>query len=169
MSDEAHKKNAPVSVGCAVITVSDTREEDTDCSGRMLRQLLSEAGHTVCSYSIVKDEPDQIREQLAQLGRNPACQAILINGGTGISPRDRTCEAVWALLDKRLDGFGELFRVLSFNEMGSAAMLSRALAGTIGRQVVFCMPGSPHAVRLATTRLILPELGHLLGELTKPA
>lgn len=165
MSYEQHQQQAPRKVTCAILTVSDTRTAETDRSGQEIRRLLQDAGHEVCHYAIVKDEPDQIRAQLALLDSNPACQAILVNGGTGIALRDRTYEAVAALLDKRLDGFGELFRMLSFAEIGSGAMLSRAVGGVYRGKIIFCMPGSTNAVGLAMTRLILPELGHLVWEL----
>jgi molybdopterin adenylyltransferase len=158
---------SPLSAGCAIITVSDTRTEANDFSGQAIRDLLISQGHSVCSYVIVKDEPDQVRHEIQRLAMDNSCQAVLINGGTGISARDRTYEAVVGMLDKRLDGFGELFRMLSFEQIGSRAMLSRAVGGVYANRVVFCMPGSTAAARLAMTRLILPELGHLLWELRK--
>lgn len=167
MSHLDHRKQAPQTVSCAIITVSDTRTQETDTSGKAIRDLLEGAGHTVCAAVIVKDEPAQIREQLETLAKNAACQCVLINGGTGISPRDRTFETISGMLQKRLDGFGELFRTLSFEEIGAAAMLSRAVAGVYEGRIVFSMPGSPNAVKLAMTRLILPELGHLVFELMK--
>ncbi len=167
MSYEQHQKEATPSVVCAVITVSDTRTEATDVSGRTIRDLLTQHGHAVARAAIVRDEPDDIRAAITSLAADPACQVILINGGTGIAPRDRTYEAVCALLEKRLDGFGELFRMLSFEEIGSGAMLSRAVAGVHAGKPLFCMPGSPNAVRLAMERLILPELGHVVALLAK--
>ncbi len=170
MSYEEHQKQAEKanrSVRCAIITVSDTRTEADDDSGRLIRQLLEEAGHSVSFYTVVKDEPAQIRDTLARLALDSNSQAVLINGGTGIAPRDRTYEAVAGLLEKRLDGFGELFRMLSFQEIGSGAMLSRAVGGLHAGRLIFCMPGSPNAVRLAMTKLILPELGHLVWELNR--
>ncbi len=168
MSHEAHHKEAVRSVSCAIITVSDTRTEENDTSGQTIRSLLEAAGHSVCHYALVKDEPEQIHEQLASLRTDPRCQVVLINGGTGISPRDRTYEAVASQLDQRLDGFGELFRMLSFEEIGPAAMLSRAVGGVWAGRGLFCLPGSTGAVRLAMTRLILPELGHVVSQLNKP-
>lgn len=162
-----HQSQAPKSVGCAIITVSDTRTPQTDLSGQAIRELLQQAGHSVVSQIIVKDEPSEVQQQIRASCRILACRAILITGGTGISPRDRTYEAVVNLLEKRLDGFGELFRMLSFQEIGSAALLSRAIAGVFAGQIVFCMPGSPNAVQLAMTKLIIPELGHLVGELSR--
>jgi molybdenum cofactor biosynthesis protein B len=162
MSYEAHQREAARSVRCALLTVSDTRTPETDTSGATMRSLLEEAGHAVVDYAIVPDEPDRIRTHLAGLIERDACDVILISGGTGIAPRDRTYEAVAGLLDKRLDGFGELFRMLSYEEIGSGAMLSRAVAGLYAGRAVFCMPGSTSAVRLAMTRLIIPELGHIV-------
>jgi molybdenum cofactor biosynthesis protein B len=167
MSYEEHQRNAVRSVNCAILTVSDTRTAETDRSGPEIRRLLEAAGHAVCHYCVIRDEPEAIRGQLALLAENAECQAVLINGGTGISTRDRTYEAVTDLLEKRLDGFGELFRMLSFEEIGAGAMLSRAVGGIYRGRVLFCMPGSTNAVRLAMTRLILPELGHLVRELTR--
>ena len=164
MSVDQHHQEASRSVSVAVVTISDSRTEATDLGGQQIRRLLEENGHTVCHYAIVKDEPDQIRRHILFLGRDPRCQVILLSGGTGISPRDRTPDAVAPLFDRRLDGFGELFRMLSFAEIGPAAMLSRAEAGIMGQRILFCMPGSPNAIQLAMTRLVLPELGHLVLE-----
>lgn len=165
---EEHKRQAPHQVSCLVVTVSDTRTEATDKSGALIRQLLAEHGHAVCGYRIVRDEEAAISALLAETSRDPDVDAVLLSGGTGIAARDVTIEAVRNMLDKELPGFGELFRWLSFTEdIGSAAMLSRAVAGTMGRKAVFAMPGSSGAVRLAMTRLILPELGHIMRELYK--
>ena len=163
-----HKQAAPRQVSCLVVTVSDTRTEATDKSGALIRQLLAEHGHITCGYRIVRDEEEAISALLEEASRDPAVDAVLLSGGTGIAARDVTIEAVRKALDKELPGFGELFRWLSFTEdIGSAAMLSRAIAGTMGRKAVFAMPGSAGAVRLAMTRLILPELGHIMRELYK--
>jgi molybdenum cofactor biosynthesis protein B len=168
MSTTEHKAAAPRTVGCMVITVSDTRDEQTDKSGRLMKELLAEAGHQTILYQIVKDEPTEITEAIAAGSEHPRVQVILLNGGTGISPRDNTYEAVKALLEKELPGFGELFRMLSYTEdIGSAAMLSRAIAGTYRGRAVFSTPGSTGAVRLAMTKLILPELGHVVREMGK--
>jgi molybdenum cofactor biosynthesis protein B len=154
-------------VACYVLTVSDTRTPETDSGGRTIRQLLEQSGHSITGHAIVRDEPEQVtarvREQLAD-GR---ARVIITTGGTGITSRDGTFEAIDRLLEKRLDGFGELFRMLSFEEIGSAAMMSRAIAGTAGRTAIFVLPGSPSAVRLAMTRLILPELGHIAQQLSR--
>lgn len=162
-----HRAQARQSVACAVITVSDTRTEADDASGRLMRDLLAAAGHAVEYYTIVKDEPDQIRTTLKNLAGSGRIQAVLVNGGTGIAGRDSTFEAVVGLLDKRLDGFGELFRMLSYQEIGAAAMLSRAVAGTFAGMAIFSTPGSTPAVRLAMEKLVLPELAHVAWELSR--
>jgi molybdenum cofactor biosynthesis protein B len=168
MSTREHKAEAPKHVGCMVITVSDTRTAETDKSGQLMRQLLEEAGHTTVLYEIVKDEPAQIVAAIEAGANHPQVQVILVNGGTGIAKRDITYEAVQGLLDKEIPGFGELFRMLSYTEdIGSAAMLSRAIAGTYRGKAVFSTPGSTGAVRLAMTKLIVPELGHVVRELNK--
>ena len=167
MSQAEHKAQAPASVACYVLTVSDTRTADTDVSGRAIRDLLEGAGHLVTGHAIVRDEPAQVAAAVrGQLG-DARTRAIIATGGTGITSRDGTFEALDQLFEKRLDGFGELFRMLSFQEIGAAAMLTRATAGTVGRTAIFVLPGSEHAVRLAMTRLILPELGHVAQQLSK--
>ena len=168
MSHEEHKKEGPRTVRVAVVTASDSRGEAQDTSGAYLRQVAAAAGHPVVLYRVVKDEPDLIRAALADALAGGA-QAVVVNGGTGISGRDRTFEAVAGLLEKRLDGFGELFRMLSYAEIGSAAMLSRAVAGVWRQCAVFSVPGSTAAVRLAWEKLIAPELPHLVRELEKHA
>jgi molybdopterin adenylyltransferase len=164
---EAHRAAAPDSIRCAVLTVSDTRTPDTDTSGGLIRETLGLAGHKLVAYEIVPDEPDRIREMLTEWIARDDIQAILSNGGTGIAARDTTYDAIAGLLDKRIDGFGELFRMLSWQEIGAAAMLSRAVAGVAGGTLVVAMPGSTAAVRLALTKLIVPELGHLVYEIGK--
>jgi molybdenum cofactor biosynthesis protein B len=149
-------------VACAVVTVSDTRTPETDTSGAMVRDLLVQAGHVVTSHVIVPDEPVRVRAQVETLLADPEVDAVLVNGGTGIAPRDTTYEALAGLLEKRLDGFGELFRMLSFEQIGAAAMLSRAVAGVVRGKIVASMPGSTAAVELAMSRLLVPELGHLV-------
>ena len=170
MGHQVHEQRAQAelsqSIRCGVITISDTRTPATDTSGAAIRALLEAAGHTVTRYQLVKDEPDQIAALVGELSSS-GCQVILTNGGTGIARRDSTFEAIDALMEKRLPGFGELFRMLSWAEIGSGAMLSRAVGGVAGEKLIFAMPGSPHAVELAMTRLILPELRHLLFELRK--
>jgi len=150
-----------------VITCSDTRTPETDTSGQLIQKLLKEHGHSIAAYHLAKDEPAQIKGRIAEGIANDAVQAIIINGGTGISRRDSTFEAVDAMLEKRLDGFGEVFRYLTYQEIGSPAIMSRATAGIIKGRILFSTPGSENAVRLAMEKLILPELGHLVKELTK--
>ena len=150
---------------CFVLTISDTRTEANDASGGAIVELLTGAGHQVAGRRIVRDDPAAVRESV-QSAVNSA-DVIITTGGTGITARDSTYEALAALLDKRLDGFGELFRMLSYAEIGAAAMLSRATAGSIGATAVFSLPGSEHAVRLAMTKLILPEIGHVVRELRR--
>lgn len=170
ISTECHRERAQAQnphATCAVITVSDTRTEDNDKSGQILRELLTRDEHIVSKYTILKDEPAQIVSALRALADAGGLDVVLLNGGTGIGRRDSTAEAVAGLLEKKLDGFGELFRMLSFAEIGPAAMLSRAVAGTYRGLLVICMPGSPHAVRLAMEKLVLPELSHLVWELRR--
>ncbi len=162
-----HKAAAPSSVRCYVLTVSDTRTEDTDTGGRAIIDLLRAEGHQVTGRRIVRDEPEMIRATIREQLSNSETQVVIATGGTGVSQRDSTFETIDAMLDKRLDGFGELFRMLSYHEIGAAAMLSRASAGTSHGKVVFSLPGSEDAVRLAMTKLILPELGHLLREVSR--
>ena len=167
MSSLEHKAQAPASVACFVLTVSDTRTEANDTGGQAIRELLARAGHLVSGHAIVKDEPSQVTEIVRERLADAATHVIIATGGTGISSRDTTFEAVTALFDKRVDGFGELFRMISYSEIGSAAMMSRATAGTVGRKAIFVLPGSPAAVRLAMEKLIVPELGHIMQQLSK--
>ena len=163
MSVETHRKDAPARVRCAVVTISDTRTTANDTSGDAIAQALTDSGHAVVGRHIVRDDPDAVRNVVrAEAGNVPV---IVTTGGTGITSRDSTYEAIVTLLDKRLDGFGELFRMLSYHDVGSAAMLSRACAGTIGSTAIFALPGSERAVRLAMEKLILPEIGHVVREL----
>jgi len=166
-SVEAHREAAPEQILCAVLTVSDTRTADTDQSGGIIRETLGWRGHAVSAYEIVPDEPERIRMLLQEWINRADIQAILMNGGTGIAGRDTTYDVVTSLLDKRLDGFGELFRMLSFAEIGAAAMLSRAVAGVSQSTVIFAMPGSTNAVRLAMEKLIGPEIAHVVYEVRK--
>ncbi|HEX9843438.1 MAG TPA: MogA/MoaB family molybdenum cofactor biosynthesis protein [bacterium] len=166
-SHQAHRQQAKASIACGVITVSDTRTEDTDKSGQLIKELLKSGGHATSAYHIIKDEPGQIRPLLQTLLARADVEALIVNGGTGVARRDVTFDVVSALVEKPLPGFGELFRMLSYEEIGSAAMLSRAMAGAIGGKVVFSMPGSSAAVRLAMEKLILPELPHIVHELRK--
>ena len=154
-------------VRVAVYTISDSRTPETDKSGALIRELLAAAGHTVVDYAILPDEPDLIRGRLLAQINEPETQVVLTNGGTGIAPRDGTFEAVSALIDKEMPGFGELFRMLSWDEVGPASMLSRATAGLAGRTLLFAMPGSSNAVGLAMRKLIIPELSHLAWEVNR--
>lgn len=167
MSVAEHKSQSPVSVGCYVLTVSDTRTPDNDTSGRAIRELLEASGHTVTGSAILKDVPADVTALVRVQLADPRTDVIVTTGGTGITSRDGTYEAIDSLLEKRLDGFGELFRILSFEEIGAAAMMSRAIAGTAARKAIFVLPGSEHAVRLAMTRLIVPELGHVVQQVRK--
>ena len=165
MSSVDHRKDAPRNLRCFVLTISDSRTAETDTGGNAIVEALVAAGHQVVGKRIVRDEPAMVRDVLVE--RAPEAQVIITTGGTGITSRDTTYEAVSGLLEKRLDGFGELFRMLSYEEIGAAAMLTRACAGTIGRTVVFALPGSPHAVTLAMNKLILPEIGHVVREVSR--
>ena len=167
-SVEQHREAAPESVRCAILTISDTRTPDTDTSGQIIRQQLVWRGHEVMAYEIVPDDAKRIGALFDQWVGREDIQAIITNGGTGIARRDTTFDAIAGRLDKRLDGFGELFRMLSFQQIGAAAMLSRAVAGVSGSTVVFCTPGSSNAVKLAMDSLIGPEIAHVVYELTKP-
>jgi len=162
---EAAARRGPVP--CAIVTVSDTRTPGTDKSGALIREGLEGAGHPVLFYQIVKDEPEQIAALLDQVVEETEARVLLFNGGTGIARRDTTYDALTRKLEKTLPGFGELFRMLSYEEIGAAAMLSRATAGVYRERLVFSMPGSSNAVKLAMDRLILPELEHLAWELTR--
>ncbi len=165
---EAHKAHAPTTVAAFVVTSSDTRTPHTDESGKLIRDLLEGAGHTVAGHRVVPDDPATLRALVDEAAASGA-RALIINGGTGISRRDQVIETVRPMLEKELPGFGELFRSLSYKDIGSPAMMSRALAGTCRGMIVFALPGSPNAVRLAMEALILPELGHAVRELTRPA
>ena len=166
-TDLEHKAAAPKSVGCYVVTVSDTRTEDTDTGGKAIVELLSGAGHRIIGRSLVRDDPEQLRDAIGRQLANPDVQVVITTGGTGITSRDCTFEAVSTMLWKRLDGFGELFRMLSYDQIGSGAIMSRALAGTIAGRVIVSLPGSEAAVRLALEKLLIPELGHLVREATR--
>ncbi len=168
MALKDHKRNAPESVRCMIITVSDTRDKNTDKSGKLIKDFLEEHGHKVSSYIIVKDERELIEKALHKGIENEEVEVIVTNGGTGIAPRDVTIEAVESLIDKEISGFGELFRMLSYTEdIGSAALLSRAVAGVARKTAIFSTPGSSGAVNLAMRRLIIPEITHVAAELKK--
>jgi molybdenum cofactor biosynthesis protein B len=163
-TDAEHKSRAPSSIGCVVLTVSDTRTDDTDSSGRAIADMLTGGGHRVLGRAIVKDDAAVLRGELERHLARPDVDVVITTGGTGITARDTTVEVVETLLDKRLDGFGELFRMLSYAEIGSAAMMSRAVAGLVGGRIVASLPGSEAAVRLAMEKLVLPEIGHLVQQ-----
>ena len=162
-----HRAHAPRSVRCFVLTVSDTRTAETDASGRAIAELLAAAGHVVTGRAIVKDDPEMVCGTIERQLADPDVQAIITTGGTGITSRDSTYEAVSALLHKRLDGFGELFRMLSYEQIGPAAMMSRACAGLIAGRILVSLPGSEAAVRLAMEKLLVPELGHMVQQAKK--
>lgn len=161
MASTAHHARDVAAVSCGVITVSDTRSEADDTSGQRIRALIEGAGHRVAYYRIVKDEPERLAALIA--AAPAAVEAIICNGGTGLTRRDTTYEALVRLFDKEIGGFGELFRMLSYEEIGAAAMLSRATAGVAGGRVIFSVPGSTKAVELAMTKLVLPQLAHVVG------
>ena len=167
MSADAHHQHDAPTVGCAVITVSDTRTLATDRGGPLIAERLAAAGHEVVAREIVPDEPATMRAILKNLGDRADVDAILMTGGTGVGRRDQTFEPVSGLLEKSLPGYGELFRMLSFEQVGPAAMLSRAIGGLMAGKILLTMPGSPAAVQLAMDRLIVPELGHLVREARK--
>ena len=167
MSSQEHKAAAPEQVRVFVLTVSDTRTDDSDTSGFAICEMLKTAGHQVAGKAIEKDEPARVAELVRQQAVIGDADAIITTGGTGLTSRDSTFEAIDALLTKRLPGFGELFRMLSYEDIGSAAMMSRACAGTMGKVVVIALPGAEKAVRLAMTKLVLPELTHLVQQATK--
>ena len=168
MAYQEHARDArQIAARCAIITLSDTRTPDTDKSGKKIRELLEGDGHVVTHYRIIRDEPAQLHELLTEVLAVRDLDAVLTNGGTGISRRDTTIEVVETHLDQTLPGFGELFRMLSFQQIGSGAMLSRAVGGVARGKLLFAMPGSTAAVELAMTQLILPELKHLVHELRK--
>ncbi len=169
MSESAHKhrESAPDHVKVAVLTISDTRTPETDTGGDTVEELMRGAGHEVVERDIVGDEASSIRTKLVDLLSRPDVDAIITTGGTGISARDTTYEVVDRMLEKKLDGFGEIFRMLSYEEIGAAAVLSRCVAGAVGTKFVACLPGSRNAVRLAVEKLLAPEIAHVVFELRK--
>ena len=164
MGYQEHKRDQPKRVNCAILTMSDTRTEQDDESGKIISRKLEENGHNVTSYYILKNEADSIQNKIYELLKEESLQVIITNGGTGISHRDVTVEAIYPILDKKLDGFGELFRYLTHREIGTGSIMSRAIAGVAGGKVILCLPGSPDAANLAMEQIILPELGHLVRE-----
>ena len=162
-----HRESAPEHVRLAVLTISDTRTPENDTGGDTIEELMRGAGHEIVARGIVRDDAARIRTELVNLLARPDVDAIITTGGTGISARDTTYEVVDRMLEKKLDGFGEIFRVLSYEEIGAAAILSRAVAGTVGAKLVACLPGSRNAVRLAVEKLLVPEIAHVIFELRK--
>ncbi|HZH60868.1 MAG TPA: molybdenum cofactor biosynthesis protein B [Metabacillus sp.] len=168
MSTFEHKLEAPKQVRCKIITVSDTRDKDSDKSGQLVKRCLEEQGHIIGDYEIVRDEKTLIRSSILKGCESKDIDVVLTNGGTGIAKRDVTIEAVESLIEKEIPGFGEIFRMLSYrDDIGSAAILSRAIAGVSMNTAVFAMPGSSGAVKLAMEKLILPEIGHVVREIRK--
>jgi molybdenum cofactor biosynthesis protein B len=162
-SAQEHRRQGPQSVRCAVLTVSDSRSLDDDRSGQTIVELLQAAGHEIAERAIVPDEPALVSDQVRGFSENSDIDAVLVTGGTGIAARDQTPDAVARLLTRQLPGYGELLRMLSYQEIGAAAMLSRAMGGLVEQTVVLTMPGSTAAVRLAMEKIILPELRHLVS------
>jgi len=167
MSAEEHRRFAPAALGFAVVTVSDSRSPQDDASGDTIRRLAAAAGHRVEVSALVKDDVAAIRRALAEILATPGIDVVVVTGGTGFAPRDLTIDAAVPLFERQVEGFGELFRMLSFRQVGAAAMLSRAAAGLALGRAVFLLPGSPKAVALAMEELILPEAGHLISQARK--
>ncbi|MBW4560180.1 MAG: molybdenum cofactor biosynthesis protein MoaB [Mojavia pulchra JT2-VF2] len=165
MTQQPHPDSLGIMVNCAVVTISDTRFPETDKSGQIIQKLLLNANHAIGAYKIIKDEPAQIQEQIELLGKSANLDVVIFNGGTGIAPRDTTYDAIEKLLEKTLPGFGELFRFLSYQEIGSRAIASRAVAGVYQNKLIFSLPGSSNAVQLGMEKLILPELVHLVSQM----
>lgn len=168
-SVEKHREAAPEHVRVAILTISDTRTPENDTGGDVIQELMEEAGHEITGRSIVKDEPSSIRTTLVDLLANSGVDAIITTGGTGIAARDTTYEVVNRMIEKKLDGFGEIFRMLSYEEIGAAAVLSRAVAGAVGAKFIASLPGSRNGVRLAVEKLLVPEISHIVFELQKRA
>ena len=167
MGYQEHKKEAPRSVNCAVLTISDSRTEKDDESGDHIKQKLNENGHRVIAYALLKNEVESLKNKINELLGQEEVQVIITCGGTGLGSRDVTVETVLPILEKKLDGFGELFRSLSYQEIGSASIMSRAIAGVIGSKVIICLPGSLGAAGLSMESIILPEIGHMVREATR--
>ncbi len=168
-SVEKHREAAPDYVRIAILTISDTRTPETDTGGDVIEELMSEAGHKISSRSIVKDDAPRLRTTLVDLLARSDVDAIITTGGTGIAARDTTYEVVDRMVEKKLDGFGEIFRMLSYEEVGAAAVLSRAVAGAVGAKFIASLPGSRNGVRLAVEKLLVPEISHIVFELKKRA
>lgn len=167
MGYQEHKHEAPQSVSCAVIIISDSRTERDDESGKLIKQRLSENGHRVMAYAILKNDAGAIRKKIQELLGQDELQVVIASGGTGVSHRDVTVDTIESILEKKLDGFGELFRLLTYQEIGTGSIMSRATAGVAKGKVILCLPGSLGAVTLAMDKIILPEIGHLVREATR--
>jgi len=167
MGYEEHKHQAPQKVNCAIVIISDSRTEKTDESGKLLTSGLQGHGHEVSSFTLLKNDAEAIRNKLDELLNTPGLQVVISSGGTGASHLDMTVETVTPMLEKKLDGFGELFRYLTYQEIGTGSILSRALAGAARGKVIICLPGSVKAVKLALDKIILPEIGHLVREASR--
>ncbi|MCH8287659.1 MAG: molybdenum cofactor biosynthesis protein MoaB [Candidatus Marinimicrobia bacterium] len=162
-----HEQKGPESLNCAVLTISDTRTEETDDGGKFIAEALNAAGHKVQERRIIRDEAEEIKKLVSEFAGTGELHLIITTGGTGIASRDNTIQTLKPLMDKTMEGFGELFRSLSYEEIGSRAMLSRAAGGVVGNTLIFCLPGSLNAVKLGMEKLILPDLGHLVWEVTR--
>jgi molybdenum cofactor biosynthesis protein B len=167
MGYREHKEKSPRSVTCAVLTTSDSRTEQDDESGKLLKEMLNQNGHRVLFYAVLKNDADSIKRKIEELLKSADLQVIITSGGTGISHRDVTIETILPRLEKKLDGFGELFRFLTYQEIGTGSMMSRAMAGVAKGKVIICLPGSLGAVTLALDKIILPEIGHMVREATR--
>ena len=167
MSHHDHKEQSPKTVTCAILIISDSRTEATDESGRFLKERLAGAGHSVLSYALLKNDPDAIKKTVQNWVARPELQVIIASGGTGASHRDVTVETISPMLDKKLDGFGELFRFLTYQDIGATSVMSRAMAGVINGKILISLPGSLGAVTLAMEKIILPEIGHMVREATR--
>lgn len=169
MGLDAHRAAAPRRVSAYVVTLSDSRRPENDTTGALIRESLQSAGHAVVGWCILREDPQVLRQGLEHLLDQGDFDVVVVNGGTGVAPRDGAYDVLLGLYEKEIPGFGELFRSLSYAEIGSAAMLSRASAGVARDKLLFSLPGSTSAARLALEKLILPELGHLVGELHRPS
>ena len=167
MGYQEHKHKSPKNVNCAVLIISDSRTEQSDESGKLIKQMLKKNGHSVASYCILKNDAASIQKKLDELLAEENLQVIIASGGTGISHLDVTVETITPYLEKKLDGFGELFRFLTYQEIGSGSILSRAIGGVARGKVILCLPGSVGAVSLAMEKIILPEIGHLVREASR--
>jgi molybdenum cofactor biosynthesis protein B len=167
MSYHEHKRLENKAVGCAVLVTSDSRTEETDESGKLIKQRLQDKGHKVVYYTILKNDAAILKNKIVELIQQEEVQVIITSGGTGLSHKDVTVDTVQAILEKSLDGFGELFRQLTYQELGTASIMSRATAGVIRGKIIICFPGSLGAATLAMDKIILPEIGHLVREATR--